>query len=205
MLNPLTFLQELKNLYININTIKDLEFATVIDIVDNDLEEDLDIMGAVMTIIKNSTDVETDPVILSQVILGLNGIKVDFNEFEFPFSEQIYLFFYFLSKGKIILPELEIDKNNFSEEVKYFLATCLADENIYFLTEELKFLQKEVLDIYENTLGNKIKEEDLKICEERYQKYKNFEIENIPEDDEYDIQVKQNIFMQQYSFLKLNQ
>lgn len=195
-MNPLNILRKIKIEYPS-HEIKELELKTLI----HDDSEDIDMYGAVLALIKNSEEVLSDPIMFSQVCLGLCGIQPDFQEYEFPSSEHIYTFFDFIEKGKIYYP---FKAEGVTEELKYFIAVCLAEEGIYFLKGELEPIQEELLTVYEEVYGNPIPKGDLEICEERWKKYEKMELEKIPEEDDYDVQIKQNVFMRDYSnnFLK---
>jgi hypothetical protein len=190
-MNPLNILKKIKIEYPS-HEIKELELLTLAE----DGSDHLDIYGALLTLIKNSEEVLADPILFSQVCLGLCGIQPDFQEFEFPASEHIYTFFDFMEKGKIYFP---FKAEGATEELKYFISVCLAEEGIYFLKGELEPIQDELLIVYEEVYGNPIPKGDLEICEERWKKYEKMELDKIPEVDDYDIQVKQNIFMKKYA------
>ena len=190
-MNPLNILKKIRVEH-PLHEIKDLELETLV----SKDSEDIDAYGAILALIKNPQEVLTDPIIFSQVCLGLCGIKPDFQEFEFPSSEFIYTFFDFLEKGKKYFP---FKTEGVTEELKQFICVCLAEEGIYFLKGELEPLQEDLIMILQEVYGSSVSKEDLNKCEECWKKYENTEFDKIPEEDEYDIQVKQNRFMMDYA------
>lgn len=190
-MNPISLLQKIKTDF-PLHQLPELELESVCE---KD-SPDIDIYGAILTLIKRSDEVLTDPIIFSNVCLGLAGISPDFQEFDFPSSEHIYLFFSFLEKAKKYFP---FKAEGASEELKYFISVILGEEGIYFLTGELEPIQEELLSVYEEVFGNPISKNNLETCKARWIKYEKTNLEEIPEIDEYDIQVKQNIFMRDYS------
>lgn len=190
-MNPLEILKEIKTNFPE-HEIKNIELSTICD----SNSEDIDIYGSVLTLMKQEDDTLSDPILFSQVCLGLCGIPPDFQEYEFPSSEHIYTFFDFLEKGK---KYFSFKMKGVNDEVKQFISVCLADEGIYFLKGELEPIQQCLLDVYKEVFGNSIPKEDIEKCEQNWKKYENTEISQIPENDEYEIQVKQNIFMRDYS------
>lgn len=193
MINPLTILKKLKTDY-PAHRIQELELETVGDF--NNSSEELDVYGAILTLIRRAEDVIDDPILFSQVCLGLCGIAPDFYEFEFPAPEMIYTFFDFLDKGKLYFP---FELPGVSDDVKYYIAVCLAEEGIFFVKGELEGLQPYLQTVFSEVYGNPIKDEDMKMCEDRWNINSNKDIKDIPENDNIDIQVKQNVFMRDYS------
>lgn len=195
MINPLNYLMNLKRDFAS-TKLENLELETVIG--KQEWSKDFEVYAAILVLVKRYKEVFIDPILFSQICLALIGIAPDFEEYEFPSPEAMNVFFEFLKRaGEFHHPFKELPP--ISDDLKYFIAFNIADDGICFVENELKPFQDDVIHVLANVFGSHIGKEYLDTCEKRWKELKNKKLEEIPEDNDVDMQIKNNIFIKNYT------
>lgn len=175
----------------------DLELATIVD-PNKDMTDENEAQASILAIIKNPETIFIDPIFFSQISLGVFGMKPSFEDFEFLSSEITNAVLVLL---KEIYKDQKLPIKDFSDDVANYIATCCLDEGIFFLENELKQFQKNLLDISITVNNHKIPNSDIKKCQEKWNLVKDKEISSISNVDYIDEQIIINIINKHYALI----
>jgi hypothetical protein len=165
MTNPFEIYKEIK-----LSTpfkLQDLELATLIPN-SNTWGEVEECKAAILTVIKNN-NILVDPILFSNVCVGLFGTIVDFEELEIPEIETINAtldFIMYVSKDN------NIAYTQMSEDLKSYIAVCCLEEGLFFLENHLRVIQETANNIAKISYNN-INLSDLDACKKLWAETKN--------------------------------
>lgn len=189
MTNPFETYKKLKT---EVIPLIDMELETIKN--DSWGEED-ESKAAILTIVKNSDKLLTDPILFSQVALGLFGIAPDFEEYEVLTSEVIEPTLELIKK---ISSDNKLSFTQMTDDLLGYLAVCLIEEGIYFVENNIKILQSKIKEVSKLVYAVDIPEKDLTNCEKLWEKYKDSKIDDIPNNTADEQQILINKINKEY-------
>lgn len=191
---PISILKKLKVDFSNIS-LSELELETFLH--DNsEWTAEHECVAAILTCIRNTEQVLTDPILFSQIALGLIGIAPDFMEFEFIDPEVANVAIEFIDKMQLYHPTKTIEPSN---DLKAYIGCTCAENGLFFLKNSLERFQEETLIVFKESFNNDIPLSDIEECEKLWTEYKDKKLEDIPEDSNNLLQIKNNILIREYT------
>ena len=173
-----------------------LEFSTLLE--DKDLnittDEHLSEMAAAILALYNNKDVTQDHILFGQIALGLASIPPDFNEFELPTPELINITLETMKYMDKEFPEFSLD-------VKHYIGVSCYESGLFFVKNNLEIFQIPILKVFKELAGDNIDQKELDHCEKLWDKFKDSNMEGVPDLDHLTTQIKQNIFIKRYTDL----